>query len=567
MSVVEKAAQERRRIRTDFPYFCEHYVKIKNKDGEMVPFVLRKYQIRLWNLILQMIAENRPVRIIVLKSRQLGFSTMMQAYLLWRTILNPYSGCLTVAHDMESSQKLFEKVEFAYENLPQWLFNELERAKNKAVQGKKLAFGKPLYSSFFVDTAGNKNIGRSMTFQRAHLSEVAFWENIDIKMYGLMQALGKRPGTECVLESTANGMGTYHHRMWVRACSGESMWEPFFVGWSEDDDCRMPCPETFVYTKEERKLARKFKLHRDQIYWRRITIEDECGGDEELFRQEYPIEPDEAFIVSGNPYFGPKVIEQTIHGCVDPVKWGKVELVNGSPKMIGSHQPDAEVSSGFVDDGTPFKTSSGQPNDNAPWWIWKDPVPEHPYAIGADIAGGTGKDYSAAHILDLKTEEIVATFKGKLDPDEFAHQLRWMGLTYNVALLAPEKNGEGRATVLKLQKELFYPRLFFHQHVDDWSGGLRQSWGWTTSQRTRPTILPQLAAAMRDRTPRLYCERTAREMGNFVRVDTVKIAEAAEGTNDDMVMSLAITNSSEVRHLATVFVDLSEFQNAESMVK
>lgn len=56
-------------------------------------------------------------------------------------------------------------------------------------------------------------------------------------------------------------------------------------------------------------------------------------------------------------------------------------------------------------------------------------------------------------------------------------------------------------------------------------------------------------------------------MGNFVRVDTVKIAEAAEGTNDDMVMSLAITNSSEVRHLATVFVDLSEFQNAESMVK
>lgn len=552
MSVLEKAAQERRRMTTDFPYFCANYVKIKNKDGEMVPFVLRKYQIRLWNLILRMIAENRPVRIIVLKSRQLGFSTMMQAYLLWRTILNPYSGCLTVAHDQESSGKLFEKVEFAYENLPAWLYKDLEAAKNNAVRGKKLAFGKPLNSSFFVDTAGNKNIGRSMTFQRAHLSEVAFWENIEMKMYGLLQALGKRAGTECVLESTANGMGTYHHKLWVRACSGNSMWEPFFVGWSEDEDCRMPAPEHFELNREEKVLARKFKLSMDQMYWRRITIEDECGGDEELFRQEYPIEADEAFIVSGNPYFGPKVIEKTIAGCVDPVKWGRIEMLNGTPTMIGSHQPDAEVSSGFVDEGTV--------KERCPWWIWKDPQPEHPYAIGADVAGGTGTDFSAAHILDLKTEEIVATFQGKLDPDEFAYQLRWMGLTYNVALLAPEKNGEGRATVLKLQKDLFYPRLFFHQHVDDWSGGLRQTWGWTTSSRTRPTMLPQLAASMRERTPKLYCERTAREMGSFVRVETVKIAEAAEGTNDDMVMSIAIVNSSEVRHRASIFVDLSEFQ-------
>lgn len=552
MSTLERAAQERRRILTDFPYFCAQYVKIKNKDGEMVPFVLRKYQIRLWHLILRMIEENRPVRIIVLKSRQLGFSTMMQAYLLWRTILNPYSGCLTVAHDQEASGKLFEKVEFAYENLPAWLYKDLEAAKNNAVRGKKLAFGKPLNSSFFVDTAGNKNIGRSMTFQRAHLSEVAFWENIEIKMYGLMQALGKRPGTECVLESTANGMGTYHHRMWVRASSGKSMWEPFFVGWSEDDDCKLPCPDGFEFSKEERQLARRFKLTRDQLYWRHITIEDECGGDEELFRQEYPIEPDEAFIVSGNPYFGPKVVEKTIRGCVDPVKWGRIELVNGKPTMIGSHQPETEVSNGFVDDGTV--------KERCPWWIWKDPVPEHPYAIGADVAGGTGKDHSAAHVLDLQTNEIVATFQGKLDPDEFAYQLRWMGLTYNVALLAPEKNGEGRATVLKLQKDLIYPRLFFHMHVDDWSGGLKQTWGWTTSSRTRPTILPELNAALRQPAVRLYCERTAREMGSFVRVETVKIAEAAEGTNDDMVMSAAIVNSSEVRHLASTFVDLSEFQ-------
>lgn len=558
MSVLEKAAQERKRLREDFPYFCAKYVKIKNKDGEMVPFVLRKYQVRLWLLILQMIAENRPVRIIVLKSRQLGFSTMMQAYLLWRTILNPYSGCLTVAHDDKSSGELFGKIEFAYENLPPWLYSELEAAKNTAVRGKKLSFGKPLNSSFFVDTSGNKNIGRSMTFQRAHLSEVAFWENIEMKMYGLLQALGKRPGTECVLESTANGMGTYHHRLWVRACSGESMWVPFFVGWSEDADCAMPAPANFKLTPEERDLKNKFKLSNDQLYWRRITIEDECGGDEELFRQEYPIEPDEAFIVSGNPYFGPKVIERTMKLTREPVKWGKIELLNGKPTMIGSHQPDAEVSGGFVDDGTP--------RERAPWWVWKDPIPGHPYAIGADIAGGTGKDFSTAHILDLETEEYVATFQGKLDPDEFAYQLRWMGLTYNVALIAPEKNNEGRHTLLKLQKDLFYPRIFFHQHVDDWSGGLKHTWGWVTTTKTRPTMLSQLAASLREQTPKLYCERTVKELASFVRVDTVKLAEAAEGANDDMVISAGIVNSSEVRMIASMYVDMSDFQSTESMV-
>ena len=552
MSLQVRAAQERKMILTNFPYFCEKYVKIIDKDGNKVPLKLRPYQIRLWNLILKMIAENKPVRIIVLKSRQLGFSTMMQAYLLWRTILNPYSGCLTVAHDIESSQKLFSKVEFAYENLPEFLYKDLEKAKNTAVKGKKLVFGAPLDSSFFVDTAGNKNVGRSMTFQRAHLSEVAFWENIEIKMYGLLQALGKRPGTECVIESTANGMGTYHHNLWLRAADPDSMWEQFFVGWSEDDDCYLPPPSDFKLTNEERELKRKYNLSNGNIYWRRVTINDECGGDTELFRQEYPIEPDEAFIVSGNPYFGPKVVEKCMNQIQPPKKWGRIELVDGKPRMIGSHDPLTQVSAGFIDDGSDPEKS--------PWWIWNDPKPERSYAIGADVAGGTGKDYSTAHILDMTDNVVVATFRGKLDPDEFAHQLRWMGLRYNVALIAPEKNGEGRATVLKLQKDLFYPRLFFHQQFEDWSGGLKQSWGWTTSSKTRPTMLAQLASGLRENSPLLFCSRTIKEMSSFVRVDTVKIAEAAEGANDDTIMSLAIANSSEVRHLASVFVDLSEFQ-------
>lgn len=542
MSIQEREAIEAARLRTDFPYFCEQFIKIKNKRAEIVPFVLHKYQVRLWETMQKQEKAGLPVRIIVLKSRQLGFSTMMQAYLLWRTITNPYSGCLTVAHDDKSSSQLFSKIEFAYENLPSGLLDELESIKNTAIRGKKLTFGSGLDSEFHVDTAGNKNVGRSMTFQRCHLSEVAFWDDIEKTMYGLMAALGKRPGTECVIESTANGLGTYHYRLWERACSGESMWEPFFCGWSEDSDCTMPAPEGFTKTKEERDLARRHNLSDDQVYWRRITIEDECGGDVDLFRQEYPIEPDEAFIVSGNPYFGPKVIEKAFKNIKDPVNWGDIELVNGKPTIVRGRD-------------------EGVPKEKASWWIWKTPEAGHAYAIGADVAGGTGKDFSAAHVLDITSEEYVATFKGKLDPDEFAYQLRWMGLTYNVALIAPEKNGEGRATLLTLYKQIHYPRIFFHQDQEDWSGGVRDSYGWRTTVRSRPTMLAQLAAAGREQTPKLWCERTVKEMASFIRVESPqRLAEAAEGANDDMVISAGIANASEVRINASVFVDLKEYQ-------
>lgn len=541
MSVAERERQEAQRLSTDFPYFCENFVKIKNKRAEIVPFVLHKYQVRLWELMQKQEKAGQPVRVIVLKSRQLGFSTMMQAYLLWRTITNPYSGCLTVAHDDKSSAQLFSKIEFAYENLPKALYQELEQVKNTAIRGKKLTFGKGLDSEFHVDTAGNKNVGRSMTFQRCHLSEVAFWDDIEKTMYGLMAALGKRPGTECVLESTANGLGTYHYNLWKRANSGESMWAPFFCGWSEDSDCSMPAPEDFKATSEERHLARKYKLSNDQLYWRRITIEDECGGDVDLFRQEYPIEPDEAFIVSGNPYFGPKVIEKAMKNIKPPVNWGDVELVNGSPRIVRGRDEGVEP-------------------ERASWWIWKTPEPEHAYVIGADVAGGTGKDYSSAHILDLTTEEYVATYRGKLDPDEFAHQLNWMGRTYNVALVAPEKNGEGRATLLTLYKQCNYPRVFFHVEQEEWSGGVRYSYGWRTTVRSRPTMLAQFAAALREQTPKLWCSRTVNELASFIRVDSPqKLAEAAQGANDDMVISAGIANASEVRLNGGTYVDLSEY--------
>lgn len=548
-----RAARERKRLQTDFPYFCEKYIKIQTKRDGIQPLKLRKYQLRLWKMIKETQDNNLPVRILILKSRQLGFSTMMQAYMFWKTIMAPNSGCLTVAQDTDTSAELFSKIEFAFENLPDFLRSPLEQARDTSKRGKQLAFGRPLNSKFHVRTSGAKNLGRGFTFQRMHLSEFAFWDGAENKLYGLMQALGKHPGTECFIETTANGLSTHHHKLWKRAGEGESTWQQFFVGWNEDPDCHLTAPKHFHPKQEERQLKKRYGLTNDQIYWRRVTIEDECDGDEEKFRQEYPLNDIEAFIASGNPYIGPEALKGIELGVKKPMAWGKIELIDGQPKIIGGCTDEYNPGEGFI--------NQGYDPDKAWWWIWKKPIPGIPYAIGADIAGGTSKDFSAAHVMNMMSGEVVATFRGKLDPDEFAYQLRWMGLTYNVAMIAPEKNGEGRATVLKLQKDLAYPRLFYHNYEDEWGGGVRHVWGWLTSQRTRPTMLPQLAAAFRERSIYCPCERTLRDLLALRRVDGQRIAQAADGSNDDMVFSLAIVNSSEVRALASYFVDMSEFSN------
>lgn len=547
MSDALRQAQERRRLQTDFPYFCKRFIKIQTKRDGVQPFVLRPYQIRLWKLIKSQQEAGLPVRILILKSRQLGFSTMMQAYLFWKTIMSPNSGCLTVAQDDTTSAELFSKIEFAYENLPEGLFNSLEQAKDSSKRGKQLVFGRPLNSKFHVRTSGAKNLGRGFTFQRMHLSEYAFWDDAKGKLYALMQALGKHAGTECFIESTANGMSTDHHKLWKRAGEADSTWVQFFVGWNEDPDCSLPAPKFFHPTKEERKLKRRYKLNNDQLYWRRVTIEDECEGDEEKFHQEYPLNDIEAFIASGNPFIGPEVLKGIEERVVEPSAWGKLELIDGEPKMIGGCKPEFDKGPGFVDDGHDM--------DKSWWWVWEKPIPEVPYAIGADIAGGTSKDFSAAHVLNMLNGRVVASFRGKLDPDEFAHQLRWMGLTYNVALIAPEKNGEGRATVLKLQKDLQYPRIFFHNREDKWNGGMEMVWGWVTSQANRATMLAQLNGSLRERAIYSPCERTFRDLLALRRIDGKRIAEAAQGANDDMVFSLAIVNSSEVRALGSYYWD------------
>lgn len=516
---------EAHRLRTDFPYFCR-LLKIKTKKGKVKSFTLKKAQLQLWKTIKKQIDNDLPVRIIILKARQLGMSTFVQAYLLWRAITQPGTNGLVVAHLEDAASELFSKVEMMYRLLPKPLFDELEKVKDTSKKGKKLAFGGDLNTLLYVDTANNAALGRGMTFQHVHLSEMAFYTKPEEIMFGLSQSVPNLPGTTIIIESTANGLGNYFHSQWERASDSNknTSFEAAFFPWFGDKDYQRELRKTdSPLLKEERLIKRKYNLTTEQMMWRRDAIEDGCDGDEDKFKQENPSDPIEAFLISGKPYFNQKALI-SYKEYADK----KVPLRTGSIQVQDGKAPE------FVD------------WDEGPWRVYMKPVKGRSYVIGADIAGGTARDFSSACILDTQTLEQVASYRGKLDPDEFARELNWMGRSYNNALLAPEKNSEGRATVLKLQK-LMYPNLFFHQHEDSWSGGVQQSWGWTTSSKTRPTMLAQLSEQIRKKHLIINDERTVRELMNFVRVDTSKLAEAAQGAWDDMVISLAIATSSEVR--------------------
>lgn len=530
---------ESRKLREHFPTFAERFLKIKTKSGEVIPFRLNYAQRILWKAIKKQIDAGQPVRIIILKARQMGMSTFVQGYLLWKAITCEGHNGLVVAHQEDAASELFAKIELMYRLLPDELRAELESVKDTKRQGKKLGFGGDLNTLLYVDTANNPALGRGQTFQHVHLSEMAFYQKPDEIMFGLNMSVPNSPDTTIIIESTANGMGNYFQKMWASAVEGENSYAPVFLAWCDDDTYRIEPPEDFELTKDEKKIKREHKLDDAQMYWRRTAIMDGCDGDELKFQQENPISPEEAFLISGLPYFNRDAMKHYRDQCISPLedevvegKEGFIEVVNGKPTF--------------------------QKIPGGAWRIWEAPKKGRSYVIGADPAGGSARDFSGAHVLDLLSMKVVATFRGKIDPFEFARQLKWMGLAYNKALLAVEKNGEGRAVVLKLVNDMQYPRMFYHTTEENWNGGVQQSWGWSTNMKTRPAMIAQLGEVLRERVLKLYDSRTMDDIETFVRVDGTKIAQAAEGAWDDMVMSLAIATSSEVRAQGNVYKQFDE---------
>lgn len=502
------------------------FLKIRTKEGKVIPFRMNQPQQRLYETIRKQWKAGKPVRIIVLKARQMGFSTLTEAILFWLTATSENTDSMIVAHDVKSTRNLFLMSKRFYDNLPDRI-----RPMIKASNGQELIFDAPnavkdkkgLGSRIVCATAGSDGIGRSYTLKAAHLSEFAFWpgDKLDT-LTGLLQAVPDLPGTLVIIESTANGFDEFK-KQWDLAVENERAgadgFTPVFFAWYEMDEYRRPVPEGFQRTQEEEDLAQTYGLDDQQLAWRRWCIANNCGGDLNKFHQEYPATPDEAFIATGSCVFDQEALVLR-RKQVEKTQW-----------EYGSFRIE------YAEDGR-ILSYKWQPEADGPIRIRTHPERKIPYVLGGDTAG-TGSDFFAGHVLDNRTGDQVAVIHHQFGERAFAEQSYCLGMYYNTALIGIETNYS--TYPVELLAWLRYPRLYVRQRVDTFTKKTVDAFGFETTTKTRPLIIDGLKDVAQQALETIHDHATLGEMLTFV-YDENRKPQAVDGEHDDLVMSLAIAH-------------------------
>ena len=517
--------------------YIPNFLKIRDKEANLVNFIPNKPQKRLRDTIQSLRDAGKPVRIIILKARQMGFSTYTEADCFHQTVTNKMFTSTIIAHEEQASQNLYNMFKRYFENLPDVL-----RPMRKRNNAKELLFENPttddfekrrnpgLQSSVKVATAKNTATGRSQTINYLHASEVAFWDNPKETFTGLLQCVPHNSKSTVIMESTANGVGDYFYDAWQNASNGKSDFVPLFFAWYEMDDYALPFTseeekEEFikevnytykdsegntVYT-EEYELIKDHGVTYEQLKWRRWCINNNCNGDIEQFHQEYPSTPEEAFIASGRPRFSISAIKDYRRNAKDG-EIGRLEY-NGNRVVF-------------------------TPDSNGEVEIWKFPEEDKYYCIGADVAEGLiDGDYSVAYVGNDEFD-VCMKYRTHIDPDLFGAELVKIAKFYNDAYIGVESNNHGGTTLRSIQEKDYW-NIFFTKTYDKIADVITKKIGWQTNNRTKPLMINKLAEYVRNKWLGIKDKTLIQEMFTYVIEDNGS-TNAQSGCHDDTVMACAI---------------------------
>ena len=508
--------------------YIEGCLKIRTKSGEVIPFRMNPAQNKLYAVAKRQQEAGKPVRIIILKARQLGFSTLTEGLIFHTCATRRNINALIVTHRDDATANLFRMSKLFYDELPEPIKPMLKASnaqelvfENPTRSAKEKAERPGLRSRLRCATAGGRGIGRSDTLQCVHLSEYAFWpEGADGKaatLTGILQAVPSLPGTMVVIESTANGYEDFKER-WDAAVAGENDFEPVFFAWFENPEYVMePAPGT-DWTPEERELQERYDLTEGQLQWRRWCIANNCGGDLDMFRQEYPSNPDEAFLHSGTGVFDNEQVILRRETAPEPVMRGDFVPQEG----------DGEFT--FVQD------------DAGAIKIWEEPKEGHHYVIGGDTAG-EGSDWFTAFVIDNSTGVQAASLRQQYSEPEYVRQIYALGMYYNRAMIGLETNFS-TYPVMKLT-ELNYPNQYSREREDTYTRQVKKSYGFRTDRQTRPRAIAGLVEVFSAHPTWFRDAELLGEMLTFCYNEDHR-PEALAGNHDDLVMAAAITYA--IRH-------------------
>ena len=547
----------RERLKVDTPLYAEFALKIVNPAQQLVPLKARAAQLRFDHELDTQAREGKPVRAIVLKARKLGFSTWVQAKMIQRSTLTANHKAVVVAHDMTTSGELFEIARIMYAHLPTDEALALKPELRYSRKSNLLSFGTSarrfqqsgdlgLNSSILVDTAGEVQSGRGFTYNSAHLSEIAFWPDSKRKLTSLLNTVPDEANTMVVLESTANGHNHFK-TLWDRAVEGKSDWLPIFFAWFEHPDYTKP----FISDQDrsrfeaslgdgewgagEIELMEQFDLTLEQMNWRRWAIENRCQSDLQIFHQEYPATPEEAFLSSGDRVFATGVLIRARQAArlSDPPQTGQI-IAEKTRLQKGQH--------GIVEVPTNPLFVEGKGD----WKIWVPPQEGGQYVLGVDVSGGERSDPTAdparhaIEVIDHVTREQCAEYVSRVDEDLLARIIHLAALLYNQAWAAIEiTGGWGGPIARMLWQDFRYPLTYTRPTMDRLTERSMDRLGWDTNTQTKP-ILEAGAKELLRGEHGIHSSQLVDEMFAYVKLNERGKTGPSPGSQSDRLMAWMI---------------------------
>jgi hypothetical protein len=518
--------------------FIENFCYITTKDGKFELFKLNYPQNKLMDLVEEGLREKKPIRIRVLKARQMGFSTLISALGFWWSAMNENSAYAVVAHKDSSASSIFEKNKIFYDNLPSVL-----RPKTNRFNSERISFsidgGGGLRSKIFFGTAGGGELFRGETILFLHKSEIAFWEDKTGTLKKSLNATVPYAPFSCIIEeTTANGYNEFKDS-WDRSVRGDDDYTPLFVGWNEMVEYAITPPQGFQMSEKELQLQMEYDLSDAQIFWRRIKINNDYDGNELWFQQEYPLTPEEAFIASGMGVFDSDTIRKGYLSVRPPIEEREIQSVMVKERIKIWEYPE-------VRDEVEYNQLVRYNEDMQDYEYYNGDIEVSNskvyanYTLAVDTSG-LGADYNQLVVWHNINKTMVARFGIKnINEEKLAKIVVEIAQYYNNSMVVAEVNYSH--AIYDYILELGYNNCYYTENtsrIDKMQNN--RELGFKTTKLTKAPIISSLRALLNEKPDAIPDKDFWYETEYYVMQDVAtNRMNAVSGHHDDIIMANAI---------------------------
>lgn len=544
------------RSKYDFEFWAVKCCTVRDKStGHDIPFCLNTPQRYVTARFEDDRRAGRPMRFIMLKARQWGGSTLVQMYMAWIQCTQRENwNSLICSHVKDTSATIRGMYNLMLDRYPRemWLgtegsapcFKPFERSNNiREIQGRG--------GRVTIGSSENQEAVRGADYAMAHLSEVAFWASTPTRspedfVRAICGSVNIAPLTFITMESTANGMGNYFHKEWLRAEAGLSDKKPLFIPWYYMPIYSLPLqepPEKFLESIDdyEQRLIDLYGCTLEQVYWYHCKRREYT--DHAMMQAEFPTCPVEAFANTGFAVFDTDDIERARQECIAPATVGEMT----GPVVTG---PES------LENMTFDKRRGGRLK------IWKHPerdsmMYESRYIVAVDIGGRSRQsDFSVIAVFDRVATpgrlELVAQWRGHCDHDILAWKAaaiaRWYcdaHLVYESNTLETDNTDGDPSTFILNEISEHYSNLYYRTTSDTATGALSRRPGFHTNRATKTAAITRLNAALRDSELIERDSDACDEYSTYVYMPN-GTQGATPGNHDDILITRAIALSAAV---------------------